>query len=184
MPAFLIQVSGHEITKKADPKYVEGAIGPRFCDEPLTHDTYFNASPFWKEEGYDRRTAWETVSEGDDVLLYCSGSVDEYGACLSHLLTVGEVSVSETDGARLRFADKQELDPKLPYADIQREVKAGRLSESMGYCGQEGFNFTTSTEADVARVKELSTLDSESTPEDKAGPSESLQAIANEYFPE
>lgn len=182
MPAFLIQVSGHEIKERADPRYVEGAIGPRFCDEPLAHDAYFNATPFWKEEGYGRRRAWETVSEGDDVLLYCSGSVDERGACLSHHLTVDTVKVTEADGARLTFATKQELNPTISYADIQREVQAGRLSDAMAYCGQEGFNFTAIAEQDIARVNELSTRQADDTTEVDTGPSESLQAIADKYF--
>lgn len=184
MPAFLIQVSGHEITEKADPKYVDGAIGPRFCDEPLAHDAYFNATPFWKEEGYGRRNAWETVSEGDEVLLYCSGSVAEHGACLSHHLTVDTVTVSEADGARLTFNKKKELDPKIPYADIQRDVEAGRLSDAMAYCGQEGFNFTAITEQDIAHVIDRSTLRTDDATEDDTGPSESLQAIADKYFSE
>jgi len=34
MSAFLVQVSGHLIKEKADPRYIVGAKGPRFCDEP------------------------------------------------------------------------------------------------------------------------------------------------------
>jgi len=118
MTGFLIQVSGHPIKEKAAPAYIEGAKGTRFCDEPLRHGEYFNASPFWKREGFGRYEAWQTISSGDVGLLYCTSSVDEHGACLSHLLTVGEINRNEHDGARLNFSSVQELIPKVPYSDI------------------------------------------------------------------
>jgi hypothetical protein len=131
MTGFLIQVSGHPIEKKAAPAYIEGAKGTRFCDEPLRHEEYLNASPFWKREGFGRYEAWQTISAGDVGLLYCTSSVDEHGACLSHLLTIGEVKRNEHEGARLNFSSVQELVPKVPYSDVQAEIEAGRLSEQM-----------------------------------------------------
>lgn len=142
MAAVLIQVSGHAVAETADPRYRAHTQGTRFCDEPLQYGTYFNASPFWQREGFGRRAAWETIAPGDEVALYCTGSVDEHGACLSHLLTVETVTLDEQEGARLTFADRQELVPKIPYSDIQTEIANGRLSERMNYCGQEGFNIT------------------------------------------
>jgi predicted RNA-binding protein with PUA-like domain len=100
-----------------------------FCDEPLRHGEYFNASPFWQREGYGRRNAWRSISPGDDVLLYCSGSVDEHRACLSHLLTVGDVSRDKSDGAQLDFSEAQELDPKISYGEIQDEISADCFSD-------------------------------------------------------
>ena len=156
--------------------------GPRFCDEPLQHGEYFNASPFWKEQEYGRRDAWQSISSGDEVLLYCSGSIDEHGSCLSHLLTVGNVSVDESDGARLEFSDLKELDPKIPYAEIQAEIRAGRFTEAMNRCGQEGFNIAQAAEPDLARVLELAELrDPDETPS-QSHPDESLERIADEYF--
>lgn len=182
MAAFLIQVSGHSIEEKADPRYVANASGPRFCDEPLTHDRYYNASQFWQREGFGRRSAWETISPGDKVLLYCSGSVDEHGACISHILTVSEVTRDEIEGAWLEFSTKKELDPKIPYGDVQAEIEAGRFTEDMGYCGQEGFNITQIEESDIQRIHELADTQqsSDSTAEDQ--PAESLQRIAEDYF--
>lgn len=182
MGAFLIQLSGYSIREKADPRYVEGAKGPRFCDEPLRHGEYFNASPYWKREGYGRRDAWQTVAPGDDVLLYCTGSVDEHGACLSHLLTVGTVSRDESKGARLTFSSIQELDPKLPYSDIQTEINAGRFSDTMGYCGQEGFNITQVAESDVKRVLQLTQTRDTSKETSDSHPDETLERIAEDYF--
>lgn len=184
MSAFLIQVSGHPIKEKADPRYVANASGPRFCDEPLIHNRYYNASPFWQRDGFGRRDAWEATSAGDDVLLYCSGSVDEHGACISHILTIGEVTLDEIDGAWLEFSHKQELYPKIPYGDVHAEAEAGRFSENMGYCGQEGFNLTQIDESDVDRVKELTATKKRSESQTGGHPDESLQQIAEDYFGE
>jgi len=184
MSAFLIQVSGHPIEEKADPRYVANASGPRFCDEPLTHDRYYNASPFWQREGFGRRDAWEAISPGDDVILYCSGSVDEHGACLSHILTVSEVTHDEIEGAWLKFSSKQELDPKIPYGDIQAEIEAGRFNEDMGYCGQEGFNITQIDESNIDRVNELADTQQRVDSTAEGQPAESLQRIADDFFGE
>ncbi|MFC4447486.1 hypothetical protein [Halorussus aquaticus] len=182
MSAFLIQVSGHSIQEKADPRYVAGAKGPRFCDEPLKHGEYFNASPFWKREGYGRREAWNSISPGDEGLLYCTGSVDEHGACLSHLLTVDSVILSESDGARLRFSAVQELDPKILYSDIQDEIEKGSFSEQMNYCGQEGFNIAQIAASDIDRVRDLvNSMESQDISSDSY-PDDSLKAIAEDHF--
>lgn len=182
MTGFLIQVSGHSIEEKAAPAYVEGAKGPRFCDEPLRHGEYFNASPFWKREGFGRREAWRTLSSGDKGLLYCTGSVDEHGACLSHILTIDEVHRDHEDGARLKFSSLQELVPKIPYSDIQREIEAGRLSDQMGYCGQEGFNITLIPSSDISQVRSLTSTEDPNDTSTDAHPDDSLRNIAEEHF--
>ncbi|UPV75215.1 hypothetical protein M0R89_03880 [Halorussus limi] len=182
MSTFLIQVSGHSIQEKADRRYIAGAKGPRFCDEPLKHGEYFNASPFWKREGYGRREAWQSILPGDEVLVYCTGSVDEHGACLSHLLTVESVILSESDGARLEFSSIQELIPKIPYSDIQEEIEKGSFSEQMNYCGQEGFNIAQITASDIDRVRNL--VDSMESQEGSSNsrPDDSLETIAEDHF--
>lgn len=182
MTGFLIQVSGHAITERAAPAYIEGAKGPRFCDEPLRHGEYFNASPFWKREGFGRYEAWQSIAPGDEGLLYCTGSVDEHGACLSHLLTVGDVHLDDEKGARLEFSDVRELGPKVPYSDIQAEIEADRLSEQMQYCGQEGFNITLVPESDVGRILELATPANADGTSATSHPDESLRSIAEEHF--
>jgi len=184
MSAFLIQVSGHPIREKADPRYIAGAKGPRFCDEPLKHGEYFNASPFWQREGFGRHDAWRTIAPGDEVLLYCTGSVEEHGACLSHVLTVGDVSLDETEGARLTFTDTHELSPKLSYSEIHEEIQQGRLSEQMSYCGQEGFNITQTSEADVERVRDLTEQIEATDVSPSPHPDDSLRKIAEEYSTE
>jgi hypothetical protein len=182
MTQFLIQVSGHPIEEKADPAYIEGAKGTRFCDEPLRHGEYFNASPFWKREGFGRHEAWQTISAGDKGLLYCTSTVDEHGACLSHLLIVGEIDRDDSGGARLRFSSVRELMPKVPYSDLQAEIEAGRLSEQMQYCGQEGFNITLIPQSDVERVLDLTDPEETSNTSSKSHPNESLRDIAEDHF--
>jgi hypothetical protein len=181
MTGFLIQVSGHSIEEKAAPAYVEGAKGSRFCDEPLQHREYFNASPFWKREGFSRREAWQTLTPGDEGLLYCTGSVDEHGACLSHILTIDTVT-RDDEGARLEFSSMEELVPKIPYSDIRGEIAAGRLSEEMKYCGQEGFNITLVPESDIGRVRSLSSTEPPASTSREAHPDDSLRDIAEDHF--
>lgn len=152
MNVFLIQTNGRDITDDANPEYVRGAKGPRFVDEPLRHHRYFNADPYWKREGYGRRDAWHTATAGDTALLYCASSVDEHGACLSHVLPIADKQI-DSEGALLRFDDPTEIDPKLDYQEIQRLVDEGVFSERMGYCGQEGFNFAQVAESDLREVR-------------------------------
>lgn len=182
MSGFLIQVSGHPIEDNAAPGYIDGAQGPRFCDEPLRHGEYFNASPFWQREGFGRYQAWQTIAAGDVGLLYCTGSVEEHGTCLSHLLEVDDVTLDELDGARLTFSAVQELEPKVSFSEIQAEIEADRLSEQMGYCGQEGFNITLIPRSDVDRIRSLSSPAKESEESTKSHPDDSLREIAEEHF--
>lgn len=158
MGSFLIQVSGKPVREYADPAYVEGTEGWTFSDEPLKHGEYFNASPYWKEEGYGRRDAWLSVEPGDGALLYCTSSVEKYGPSLSHLLQIDAVSRDEEEGARLEFGQTKEIVPNIEYSEIMREVEAGRFSENMKYCGQEGFNITEIEDRDIERVREKSNL--------------------------
>ncbi|WP_155118209.1 hypothetical protein [Halorubrum sp. T3] len=182
MTAFLIQVSGRSIEEHAAAAYVEGARGPRFCDEPLRHGEYFNASPFWKREGFGRYEAWQTISPGDEGLLYCTSSVDEHGACLSHLLTVDEVDRDSHDGARLKFSTVRELVPKVPYSDIQTEIEEGKLSDQMRYCGQEGFNITLIAQSDLDEILTLTGPEETNNTSTDPHPDESLREIAEDHF--
>jgi hypothetical protein len=182
MTSFLIQVSGHSIKEKAHSAYQEGANGPRFCDEPLKHGEYFNASPFWQREGRGRREAWKTISPGDRGLLYCTGSVDEHSACVSHLLIVEDVALDEYDGARLTFSDVDRLDNKIPHAKIQVDIEEGRLSERMKYCGQEGFNIALIPDSDLNRILELAEPKKPEEMEKQSHPDDTLDSIVDDVY--
>lgn len=154
MNVFLVQTSGADIATNAAPQYVAHAEGPRFCDEPLSHHRYFNAEPFW-ERGFLRRQAWQTAGEGDVVLLYCTGSVDENPSQLSHVFQVADKTIINGGGAWLCFDVPIELEPPISHSTIQREVESGGFSEGMARCGQEGFNIRPVREADLETVKQL-----------------------------
>lgn len=154
MSVFLIQTNGRDITEDAAPEYIQGAKGPTFVDEPLRHYRYFNANPYWQREGYGRRDAWESATEGDTALLYCTSSVEEHPTCLSHVLPVTDKRI-DADGALLNFGRPIEIVPKISYQEIHDLVDRGRFSEGMGFCGQQGFNFTQIESRDLETVQEL-----------------------------
>lgn len=154
MSVFLIQTNGREISEDAKPEYIRGATGPTFVDEPLRHHRYFNADPYWKREGYERRDAWRTATNGDTAILYCSSSVEEHPTCLSHVLPIADKQI-DTEGALLEFETPIEVVPKISYQEIQRLVEQDKFSEKMGYCGQQGFNFTLVADSDLDKISEL-----------------------------
>lgn len=156
MSVFLIQTNGRKISEDAAPEYIRGAKGPTFVDEPLRHQRYFNASPYWKREGYDRRDAWYAASSGDSALLYCSSSVEDHPTCISHILPIEDKKI-DSEGALLEFDTPVEIKPKINYQDIQQLVDQSEFSKKMGYCGQQGFNFTQITKSDLNKVDELTT---------------------------
>lgn len=154
MSIFLIQTNGREISEDAKSEYIRGAMGPTFVDEPLRHHRYFNATPYWKREGYERRDAWENATQGDTAILYCSSSVEEHPTCISHILPIEKKEI-DSDGALLKFETSIEIEPKINYQDIQRLVEQGEFSEKMRYCGQQGFNFTQVANSDLDKVNEI-----------------------------
>ena len=154
MSVFLIQTNGREISEDAKPEYIRGAMGPTFVDEPLRHHRYFNAAPYWKREGYERRAAWQAATTGDTAILYCSSSVEKHPTCISHLLPIVDKQI-DADGALLKFETTVEITPKISYQEIQRLVDQGEFSEKMGYCGQQGFNFTQVEDSDLDKINNL-----------------------------
>lgn len=155
MGVYLIQTSGAAIETNADPAYVAAAKGPRFCDEPLQHQRYFNAEPYW-QQGFQRRRAWQTASGGDVALLYCTGSVDAYPSCLSHVLPIADKRIADGEGAWLEFADPIELASPIAYSTIQTQLDRGNFSDGMADCGREGFNFRRVEQGDLETVQPLS----------------------------
>jgi len=112
MSVFLIQTNGREISEDAAPEYIRGAKGPTFVDEPLRHHRYFNANPYWQRQGYEYRDAWESATEGDTALLYCSSSVEEYPICISHIMPIKDKQI-DSEGALLEFERVTEIELKI-----------------------------------------------------------------------
>jgi hypothetical protein len=160
MTTLLIQVNDAKLSEVAPPDHIEaGGKGPRYCDDPLTHQQYVNGGDHWKQEGFDRREAWVKAAEGDLALLYSTSGVhEEWGASLSHVLRVGEKQIGEV-GARLFFDRVEELDPKIPYHQIQDSLETNEFSERIRYCGQEGFNITHINAADLETIETLTDFD-------------------------
>ena len=154
MNVFLIQTNGREISEDAAPEYIRGAKGPTYVDEPLRHHRYFNVNPYWKQGGYERHDAWRSATEGDSALLYCLSSVEDHPSCISHILPIKDKQIDE-QGALLKFDTPIEIEPKINYQDIQRLVDQGEFSEKIGYCGQQGFNFTQVAKSDLDKINEL-----------------------------
>ncbi|MFP9193332.1 hypothetical protein ACLI4Q_17035 [Natrialbaceae archaeon A-CW1-1] len=156
MTVILIQVNGARLDEVAPPGHIEaGGKGPRYCDEPIKHHQYINGGDHWKQEGFGRRNAWETAICGDLVLLYSTSDVhEEWGASLSHILKIDEKQIDD-QGARLFFDKCLELQPKIPYEEIQKNIHSGEFSKQMRYCGQEGFNITQVTNRDLETVRYL-----------------------------
>ena len=153
MSVFLIQTNGRDIGS-AKAEYTAVAKGSRMVDEPLKHHQYINATPHWKETGYGRQDAWHRASEGDTALLYCDSTVDEHGACLSHIFPI-ENKVIDSEKALLELGTPIEIVPKISYQEIHDLVNRGEFSKDMRYCGQQGFNFTQVADSDLDRVREL-----------------------------
>ena len=74
------------------------------------------------------------------------------------MLRVGEKQIDEV-GVKLLFDRVEELNPKIPYHQIQDLLEINELSERMRYCGQEGFNITHINEADLETVERLTDFD-------------------------
>jgi len=72
--------------------------------------------------------------------------------------------------------------PKVSYSDVQAEVEAGRLSEEMKYCGQEGFNITLIPGSDVERILDLASLEEQDNRSLESHPDNSLREIAEDHF--
>lgn len=129
-------------------------MGPTFVDEPFRHHRCFNADPYWKREGYERRDAWQAATTGDTAILYRSSSVEQHPTCISHLLPIADKQI-DADGALLQFETPIEITPKVSYQEIQRLVDQGAFSEKIRYCGQQGFNFTQISDFDLDKINEL-----------------------------
>lgn len=160
MTVLLIQVNGAKVKEEAPPGHRKaGGKGPRYCDDPIVNHQYVNGGDYWKQEGFGRRDAWEAATPDDIVLLYSTSDVHgEWGASLSHVLRIEEKEI-DGKGARLFFDKVHELQPKIPYQDIQEHIKTGKFSERMRYCGQEGFNITRVTNKDLETVRGLTDTD-------------------------
>jgi hypothetical protein len=143
MAVFLIQVSGGESThNETSAEY--------WWEEPIKEGVYINYD--WKMRG--RMGTWEKVSEGDRVLIYCTGGVDPYPKQISHIATVTKVELGEEKA--VMHLEVRKLRRGVPLEIISEKVESGELSEGMGKCGTQGFNIGEVEESDLEEVREWS----------------------------
>ena len=117
MDRFLLQVNG-------DVGYAEIA----------NNRSYIN--PVWMN---DRRTKDQgDVKLGDEILVYCTGSVPEYGMTLAFSVVVREVGDDQTV---LSFDEPRFFQSPLSLPNIQAFVAQGKLGPIFKRCGTQGFNF-------------------------------------------
>ena len=105
------------------------------------------------------------VKPGDELLVYCTGSVPNYGMSLAFSVSVREVSPD-----RITFAlDEPRWFPSpLSRMAIHSLVAEGKLSNVFRRCGIQWFNITKLEPSEAQQV--LQFLEVESSVEQEAGP--------------
>lgn len=136
LSVFLIQVSGDESTH-------DETKSEWWWQEPIEEEIYINYG--WKRE------IWESIKEGDKVLVYCTGDVEPYPKQLSHVFTVKKVELSD-EKAVLSLGEKRELTPGVPLDLIREKIDSKELSEKMKGCGTQGFNIKKIEDSDIDAV--------------------------------
>lgn len=137
---FLIQVSG-EVSTHEEIKVEQ------WWQEPIERGVYINYH--WKDK--KRRDAWESIREGDKVLIYCTGSVGPYPSQISHVFTVEKVELGD-EKATLHLVERKELPTGMPLDVVKEKIESGELSEEMRRCGTQGFNIGKVEESDLETI--------------------------------
>ena len=140
MAVFLIQVSGGESTHSETK-------ASKWWQEPIEEGVYIHH--YWKNR---RETSlWEGIREGDKVLTYCTGSVEPYPFCISHVFAVEKVELGD-ENAVLHLGEKTELKRGMSLEVIREKVESGELSEKMKNCGIQGFNMGEVEDSDLDTI--------------------------------
>lgn len=147
---FLIQASG------ATPDRPPATTKAR---EPIEHGFYNH--PNWHNQAKDE--AFGDASEGDRILLYGTGDVEECPKQIKYVFSVTGTEEDRSSGEELGVPNKlllereRELSPGFPLETIRQWVEDGRLSESMNRAGTQGFNITEVEESDYEAILEWAT---------------------------
>jgi len=134
-----------------------------------THDTEANT---WAEEpleyGYYRHNSWHkgkrdkefgNIEEGDIILLYCTGNVDQYPKQIKYIYKVEEKLEKRGEGNigtdnQINLSVEKELKRGFDLSLIRKFVDEGKLSERMNKAGTRGFNLTQVEEKDFETILE------------------------------
>lgn len=146
--AFLIQVSGNSASE-ASPAATKAG-------EPIEHGFYDH--PNWHNQAKDED--FGEVSEGDVILLYCTGDVEECPKQIKYVFRVDGKTEDRADGEEIGIPNKlllrqeQALSPSFPLDNIRQWVEEEKLSDVMNRAGTQGFNITEVEEADYEAILE------------------------------
>lgn len=144
---FLIQASGNEPDRPpAETK----------AQEPIEYGFYNH--PNWHNQAKDED--FGDVSEGDRILLYCTGNVEECPKQIKYIFRVTGKEEDRHNGEEIGIPNKlllereRELSPGVPLDTIRQWVEEDKFSESMNRAGTQGFNITEVDESDYEAIVE------------------------------
>ncbi len=95
------------------------------------------ANNSWMKKPRDRDHG--EVRSGDELLVYCTGNVPDYGMSLAFGAVVKDVS---PDNVTFELDEPRWFPSPLNRTDIQSLVAEGKLSDSFRRCGLQWFNIT------------------------------------------
>jgi hypothetical protein len=145
---YLIQASG-DSTDKRSP-------ADTFAEEPIEYEFYEHGN--WHNQKKDED--FGSIEEGDIVLLYGTGSVDQSPKQIKYIFSVDDKIEDRWDGEeegvpnKLSLEKEQELTPGFPLENIRQWVEEGKLSEPMNRAGTQGFNLNKVDESDYEAIIE------------------------------
>ena len=117
-------------------------------------------NPVWMNQTKDRDQG--DVKPGDEILVYCTGSVPDYGMTLAFSVTVREVS---DDRATLSLDEPYFFPSPLSRSNIQALIAEGKLDPIFKRCGIQWFNITKLHPEAAERALKLLDADSIVDPE-------------------
>jgi len=144
---FLIQTSAAESDHDSE--------ADTWAEEPLEYNFYRNNQ--WHKKIRD--SDFEEIEEGDIVLLYCTGNVDQCPKQIKYIYEVDEKLERRGEGNigvdnQINLSIKRELTRGFGLHLIRIYVNEGRLSEPMNEVGTIGFNVTQVEEQDLETILE------------------------------
>lgn len=104
----------------------------------------------WMNKTRDRDHS--EVRSGDELLVYCTSTVPDYGKTLAFSVVVKSVS---DDHVSFSLEDPHWFPTRLRFTDIRSLVAEGRLSDTFRSCGAQGFNITKLNPPEAEQILEL-----------------------------
>ena len=104
----------------------------------------------WMNKPRDRDHS--EVKPGDELLVYCTSTVPNYGKSLAFRVKVKDVS---EDHVTFWLEDPYWFPTRLGFTDIRSLVAEGKLSDTFRSCGAQGFNITRLNPPETKQILEL-----------------------------